>query len=157
MPREVLEKVGALPSKAKPKRKVKKKLLRKRKSSSSLSLLSLPLSSDSSGSNDKEDKSLQNQTYLPKVQISSARINELSVPSIRATQFLSSLSLPANEYKKKLPLLSAIKPENEKAEKERFMRAGFNYNPYFVYRSPADEESMERFNTPSDQYLHIVS
>lgn len=63
----------------------------------------------------------------------------------------------AHERRKKVPILVAIKPENERAEKERFMRANFNYNPLFVYRFPADEETLERLGKPSDKYMKHVS
>lgn len=69
------------------------------------------------------------------------------------------LSLPASlqpgafERRKKLPLLSAIKPDNEKSERERFIRANFNYNPLFIYRFPAEPELLSKLGTPSDKYL----
>ncbi|XP_064610943.1 microtubule-associated tyrosine carboxypeptidase-like isoform X1 [Liolophura sinensis] len=52
-----------------------------------------------------------------------------------------------------VPLLTAIRPENEKSEKERFFQARFCYNPVFVYRNPADVDALERFSSPSDKYL----
>ena len=73
------------------------------------------------------------------------------------------LTLPANlqpgafERRKRLPLLSAIKPENERSERERFIRANFNYNPLFIYRFPAEPELLTRLGTPSDKYLKHVS
>ena len=63
----------------------------------------------------------------------------------------------ACDRRKKMPLLNAIKPENEKAEKERFFRANYNYNPYFIYRFPAPPEVLERISTPSDRFLNVVS
>lgn len=73
------------------------------------------------------------------------------------------LTLPANlqpgayERRKRLPLLSAIKPENERSERERFIRANFNYNPLFIYRFPAEPELLLKLGTPSDKYLkHAV-
>lgn len=63
----------------------------------------------------------------------------------------------AHERRKKLPILAAIKPENERAERDRFMRANFNYNPLFAYRFPADAEVLERLGKPSDKYLKHVS
>jgi len=67
-------------------------------------------------------------------------------------------SLPgAHERRKKLPILAAIKPENEKAERERFLRANYNYNPLFIYKFPADADILERLGKPSDKYLNIVS
>ncbi len=56
-----------------------------------------------------------------------------------------------------MPLLVAIKPENERTEKERFLRASFNYNPLFLYRSPAEPEALGRFVNPSDKYISQVS
>ena len=73
------------------------------------------------------------------------------------------LTLPANlqpgafERRKKLPLLSAIKPENEKSERDRFIRANFNYNPLFIYRFPAEPELLSKLGKPSDKYLKHVS
>ncbi|XP_060553320.1 putative tyrosine carboxypeptidase MATCAP2 [Ruditapes philippinarum] len=66
----------------------------------------------------------------------------------------SNLQPGAHERRKKLPILAAIKPENEKAERDRFMRANYNYNPLFVYRFPADSEVLERLGKPSDKYLN---
>lgn len=63
----------------------------------------------------------------------------------------------AHERRKKVPILSAIKPENERAERERFMRANFNYNPLFVYKFPADSDVLERLSKPSDKYMKQVS
>jgi hypothetical protein len=68
----------------------------------------------------------------------------------------SNLQPGAHERRKKLPILAAIKPENEKAERDRFMRANYNYNPLFVYRFPADSEVLERLGKPSDKYLNQV-
>ncbi|XP_076110008.1 putative tyrosine carboxypeptidase MATCAP2 [Mytilus galloprovincialis] len=62
----------------------------------------------------------------------------------------------ACDRRKKMPLLNAIKPENEKSEKERFFRANYNYNPYFIYRFPAPPEVLERISTPSDKLLNIA-
>ena len=139
------------------KRRGRKKLLKRRKSYASPScpvLTPLPPHGLDAGKSSEQDKS---HTRLPGVHVSSTRMDELSVPAMRTTSMFSNLAGQPHERRKKLPLLAAIKPENEKSEKDRFMRAGFNYNPYFIYRCPADEEAMERFNTPSDRYLHIVS
>lgn len=64
--------------------------------------------------------------------------------------------LTVSEGGKKLPLLVAIKPENEKAEKERFIRANYNYNPFFLYRFPADPEVLQKLGVPSDRFMHQV-
>ena len=64
--------------------------------------------------------------------------------------------LPLGERRKKIPLLAAIKPDNDKSEKDRFMRANYNYNPYFIYRCPAESEVLESFSKPSDKYLKQV-
>ncbi|WAR12875.1 K0895-like protein [Mya arenaria] len=72
------------------------------------------------------------------------------------------VTLPANlqpgahERRRKLPILAAIKPENEKSERDRFIRANFNYNPFFIYKFPADAEALERFGKPSDKYMNIA-
>lgn len=142
-------------------RRGKKKLLKRRKSFMSPScptvMPSPSHSQDDAAAANKSSEQNKTHVRLPGVHASSARMEELSMPAIRATGGLSNLTSQPHERRKKLPLLAAIKPENEKSERERFMRAGFNYNPYFIYRCPADEEAMERFNTPSDRYLHIVS
>ncbi|KAL5022432.1 hypothetical protein ScPMuIL_001587 [Solemya velum] len=59
----------------------------------------------------------------------------------------------AHERRKKVPLLSAIKPENERSEKDRFMRANFNYNPFFIYRFPADPDVLQKFGEPSSLFM----
>lgn len=76
---------------------------------------------------------------------------------LRAPPTMSREILPtACDRRKKMPLLNAIKPENEKAEKERFFRANYNYNPYFIYRFPAPPEVLERISTPSDRFLNVA-
>lgn len=93
---------------------------------------------------------------LPRL-MSPSRLDELAAPSNRQNMLSLDLVVKNNERKKKLPLLVAIKPENERSEKERFMRASFNYNPYFVYRGVADDDVMDKFRDPSDKYLfHAV-
>ncbi|RUS78150.1 hypothetical protein EGW08_014079 [Elysia chlorotica] len=89
---------------------------------------------------------------LPRL-MSPSRLDELAAPSHRQHMLTMSLIVKNNEKKKKLPLLVAIKPENERSEKERFMRASFNYNPYFVYKGVADDDVMDKFRDPSDKYL----
>lgn len=96
-------------------------------------------------------------SHCPKLRVSLPRLEYLSTPHPRTVLLPFNLVSLPHERNKKLPLLIAIKPENEKTERDRFMRANFNYNPYFAYRCPADEQIMERYNTPSDQYLDIVS
>ena len=92
---------------------------------------------------------------LPRL-MSPSRLDELAAPSNRQNMLSMSLVVKNNEKKKKLPLLVAIKPENERSEKERFMRASFNYNPYFVYKGVADDDIMDKFRDPSDKYLSQV-
>ncbi|GFN92320.1 hypothetical protein PoB_001882600 [Plakobranchus ocellatus] len=89
---------------------------------------------------------------LPRI-MSPSRLDELAAPSNRQNMLSMSLVIKNNERKKKLPLLVAIKPENERSEKERFMRASFNYNPYFVYKGEADNAIMDKFRDPSNKYL----
>ncbi|KAK7498843.1 hypothetical protein BaRGS_00009935 [Batillaria attramentaria] len=156
-----------IPSEKKSRRRGKKKLLRHRKSETSASwtVLSSPSSTPSNGSSNavasttvlstKFDTGKQ-LTRLPKLRVNSARFDVLSTPPPRNIGAPAAALAPPSERRKKLPLLAAIKPENEKSECERFMRANFNYNPFFLYRNPADEEMMERFSTPSDQYLPIA-
>ena len=86
---------------------------------------------------------------------SSCRLDELACPTPRHQQVLPEKL--ACERRKKLPLLVAIKPENEKSEKERFMRANFNYNPFFLYRGAVDDDVMDKFRVPSDRYISQVS
>ncbi|XP_052251711.1 putative tyrosine carboxypeptidase MATCAP2 isoform X2 [Dreissena polymorpha] len=68
----------------------------------------------------------------------------------------ASLQPAAHERRKKLPLLAAIKPENEKSERDRFIRSNFNYNPVFIYRFPAEEDILDKLGKPSDKYLNIA-
>ncbi|ESO91061.1 hypothetical protein LOTGIDRAFT_122331 [Lottia gigantea] len=86
------------------------------------------------------------------------------MPAVKARLSSSALEQPArispippprapNERRKKVPLLTAIKPENEKTERERFMRAHFIYNPFFIYRYPAEISVIEKYNQPSDRYM----
>ncbi|KAH9507777.1 hypothetical protein Btru_053696 [Bulinus truncatus] len=84
--------------------------------------------------------------------MSSCRLDQLSAPPARF-RILPVHQNMVNIRMKKLPLLAAIKPENEKSEKERFMRAKFNYNPYFLYKGWTDEDVITRFKIPSDKYL----
>ena len=58
---------------------------------------------------------------------------------------------------KNVPLLTAIKPDNVDAEKNRFLRAKFNYNPYFLYKYPLDSDVLERYGNSSDRLIHLVS
>ncbi|XP_076449561.1 microtubule-associated tyrosine carboxypeptidase 1-like [Babylonia areolata] len=146
---------ASTPQEPNPKRRGKKKLLKKRKSMVSVSCSTLN-SSPTLGAGGKGRNLEKGMSSLPDVNINSSRIDELSMPSLRASGAIPSLVAPPYERRKKLPLLAAIKPENEKAERDRFMRANFNYNPHFVYRCPADEETIERFNSPSDRYLNIA-
>lgn len=86
--------------------------------------------------------------------ISPGRLTELATPPPRQLNIPVSLQDKVSDKKKKLPLLVAIKPENERIERERFMRASFNYNPYFVYRGYAEE--IEKYRDPSDKYIPQV-
>ncbi|XP_055891987.1 putative tyrosine carboxypeptidase MATCAP2 isoform X2 [Biomphalaria glabrata] len=83
---------------------------------------------------------------------SPCRLDELAAPPARL-RLLPVHQKMTNIRLKKLPLLAAVKPENVKAEKDRFMRANFNYNPYFMYKGCTDDKTMNTFNYPSDRYL----
>lgn len=48
------------------------------------------------------------------------------------------------ERRKKFLFLVVIKLDNEKAEKERFMRVNFLYNSYFVYKFFVEFEVLEK-------------
>ncbi|PVD20897.1 hypothetical protein C0Q70_19060 [Pomacea canaliculata] len=148
---------------AEPARRIQKKnAARRKKKISSVSCPSL-VSSVSKTSNSK-DKSESKDISVPKRELhfrkSKAQTHRLRIRTV--SERLSMLCLPRSrymrlqqphEYKMKLPLLVSITPENEKSERDRFMRANFNYNPFFVYRCAADERMMEKFNTPSDYHL----
>nr|XP_022344544.1 uncharacterized protein KIAA0895-like [Crassostrea virginica]XP_022344545.1 uncharacterized protein KIAA0895-like [Crassostrea virginica] len=96
-----------------------------------------------------------NSTKLPSIYSRSPPSPRLLTPLNRTPPNLSLNSVPtACERRKKLPLLAAIKPDNEKAEKERFMRANFQYNPYFVYKFPAEPEVLEKCSQPSDRFIN---
>lgn len=112
----------------------------------------------------QSEHSLLSLTKLPQLLKPSAASSQsnLSSQSCTPRSALSSrqpVTLPANlqpgahERRKKLPILAAIKPENEKTERDRFMRANYNYNPLFIYRFPADADALERLGQPSDKYL----
>lgn len=117
----------------------------------------------------QSEHSLMSLTKLPQLPRAPTPTPSLSAQSCQsctprsAAGFRLPITLPANlqlgahERRKKLPILAAIKPENEKAERDRFMRANYNYNPLFVYRFPADSEVLERLGKPSDKYLSQVS
>lgn len=153
--------VDSPPKEKAAKRRVKKKLLKRRKSFTSAScpvlVPSPPHSLDAAAAAGKLLEQDKTHARLSGAPGSPCRIDELSMPPVRTSGVPSNIAGQPSDRRKKLPLLAAIKPENEKSERDRFMRAGFNYNPYFFYRCPVDEEAMERFNTPSDHYLHIVS
>lgn len=84
-----------------------------------------------------------------------SRLDILAAPPVRHRIHPVHHSM-VNIRMKKLPLLAAIKPDNERAEKERFMKTNYNYNPYFLYRGLADADSLKKFKVPSDQYLSLV-
>ncbi|XP_033752755.1 uncharacterized protein KIAA0895-like [Pecten maximus] len=84
----------------------------------------------------------------------SSSIDRLATPPGRQRATLPEASQPtSSERRKKIPLLAAIKPANEKAEKERFLRAKCQYNPYFIYKFPADAEVLERVSVASDKFI----
>ncbi|XP_059144457.1 microtubule-associated tyrosine carboxypeptidase-like [Physella acuta] len=84
-----------------------------------------------------------------------SRLDILAAPPVRHRIHPVHHSM-VNISMKKLPLLVAIKPDNERAEKERFMKTNYNYNPYFLYRGIADPDSLKKFKAPSDQYLSLA-
>ncbi|XP_064640790.1 putative tyrosine carboxypeptidase MATCAP2 [Lineus longissimus] len=63
--------------------------------------------------------------------------------------------------KKKLPLLAAIKPYNQEAERERFFQSNFMYNPQFAYRCQPEPDVLKKYSTPNarylDQAIHIMN
>lgn len=84
-------------------------------------------------------------------------VERLATPPGRQRTSLPESSQPTcSERRKKIPLLAAIKPANEKAEKERFLRANCQYNPYFVYKFPADLDVLEKVSVASDKFLPQV-
>jgi len=139
----------------KPRRKRKKKVGGKSKKPVSFLL-------DDNEKTIKDHKSFLDMTSNKKtnsspkrlpVIMSPGRLDELASPTARHLILASNNLLNNNEGKKKLPLLVAIKPENEKSEKDRFMRSNFNYNPFFYYRGYAGDDVMEKFSNPSDRYI----
>lgn len=85
----------------------------------------------------------------------SSSIDRLATPPgrQRTAQLPESSQPTSSERRKKIPLLAAIKPANEKAEKERFLRAKCQYNPYFTYKFPADAEVLEKVSVASDKLI----
>ncbi|KAL8619469.1 hypothetical protein ACOMHN_011820 [Nucella lapillus] len=143
------------------KRRGKKKLLKKRRSLASASCGNVnaapcPPSPSPAPATPGKGRGAADKRSTSLSDVSASRIDQLSVPSLRAGGGIPSMAAQPHERRRRLPLLAAIKPDNERSERERFMRANFNYNPHFVYRCPPDEEIMERFNTPSDRYLGIA-
>ena len=118
--------------------------------------LSIKTESKNAGiSRSSTDSTLSSTTKLPSI---CGQMSPRLVSPPRKVPMLPQEILPvACERRRKLPLLAAIKPDNEKAEKERFMRANYMYNPYFIYRFPADPEILEKASQPSDRLLHLVS
>ncbi|XP_005107828.1 uncharacterized protein KIAA0895 [Aplysia californica] len=140
----------------KPRKKKKKKSTSKHRKSLS-EVITVPHGSmlrDTSSLSDSDVKKKEDSKVkkLPNI-LSPGRLEELATPPPRQLSLPVHLVMKSNEKKKKLPLLAAIKPENEKSEKERFMRANFNYNPYFVYRGCVDDDVMDKFRDPSDKYI----
>ncbi|CAL1528067.1 unnamed protein product [Lymnaea stagnalis] len=82
-------------------------------------------------------------------------LDKLAIPPARHRLFPVHQHM-INTRLKKLPLLAAIKPDNEQTEKARFMRANYNYNPYFCYKGYSNKEEMEKFRIPSDQYISLA-
>lgn len=85
-------------------------------------------------------------------------------PVYEAEKELSNLSLTQSQVIKPKPLLqkrmsvlSAIKPENQDAERQRFFCCNFHYNPTFLYSKPVTAPMLEKFGCASDRLLHLVS
>lgn len=96
-------------------------------------------------------------TRLPSLTSLCSTPTRLATPLCRAVpKFPTDSQIFAHERRKKVPLLSAIKPENERSEKDRFMRANFNYNPFFIYRFPADPDVLQKFGEPSSMFMQQV-
>ncbi|XP_050395487.1 putative tyrosine carboxypeptidase MATCAP2 [Patella vulgata] len=108
-------------------------------------------SSPSTSKNNTKCANIMN-AKLPELKSRPLTAKLTEVPS-RITPSPKNLLPPPFERRKKVALLTAIKPENEKSEKERFMRAHFVYNPLFIYKYPADSSVIEKFNKPSARYL----
>ena len=58
---------------------------------------------------------------------------------------------------RRVPILIAIKPENQETEKERFMKSNYHANPQFAYKHPIHAATMERMSQPSNFLLPLVS
>ena len=79
-----------------------------------------------------------------------------SAPDIYRTS--SRLSINSNDgNRKKFPLFMAIKPENQKTEKEKFFRSNFTYSPMFSYAAPASDSQLQKYSRASDRLMHLVS
>ena len=79
-----------------------------------------------------------------------------SAPEMYRTS--SRLSINSNDgNRKKFPLFMAIKPENQKTEKEKFFRSNFTYCPMFSYAAPASDSQLQKYSRASDRLLHLVS
>ena len=79
-----------------------------------------------------------------------------SAPDIYRSSSRASIS--SNDGRRKqLPLYMAIKPENQKLEKEKFFRSNFSYSPNFLYAAPASDSQLQKYSRASDRLLHLVS
>ena len=58
--------------------------------------------------------------------------------------------------KKKVALLAAVKPENQEAEKYKFFKADFEYDPQFIYRNPPTPKQLEKHSSPNDKFIYLV-
>ncbi len=59
--------------------------------------------------------------------------------------------------RKRINVLSAVKPENQETEKELFMKSKFKYNPQFIYKNTVTEKSLQKHGNPPEKLLPIVS
>lgn len=54
-------------------------------------------------------------------------------------------------------LLVALRPLNVEAERERFFRARFAYDPQFEYAEPVPEAVLDKYRAASDRFVAQVS
>lgn len=57
---------------------------------------------------------------------------------------------------RRVNILAAIKPSNVEEEKQRFFASSYSVNPVFVYRYPANEAALARYDNASSLYLEEV-
>ena len=55
------------------------------------------------------------------------------------------------------PILLAVKPSNQDLEKDRFIKANYDYDPKFNYRHQAKRTVLQKLSQPCDKLLPLVS